>query len=279
MRKVLFGLLLVISISFGCSKEEPEPLVSAEEFLDLTYGQNSSQKVDVYLPAGRGEDTEMIILLHGGAWFEGDKASLSEVAKYFRSRGYACANMNYRLTTPQGNNVHPAQVNDVEAAIEFIEDNASGWKIAHGKIAIIGASAGAHIGLLYTYQKNDGRVKTVVSVAGPTDLTDSRSINTQTARAVEWLMGATYQADPEIYRLASPVTHVRTGSSPTLIFHGGRDAVVPVEQSQALKSKLDQFGVINKLIIYPETGHEVLDNTKISAFLQEVETWLQVHLK
>lgn len=278
MRKVLFGLLMVISIFSGCSKNEPEIRVSAEEFKDLSYGQSSSQKVDVYLPAGRGADTKMIILLHGGAWYEGDKASLSEVAKYLRSKGYACANINYRLTNTAGN-IHPAQVNDVEAAIEFIENNASDWQIAQGKMALIGTSAGAHIGLLYAYQKSDDRVKAVVSVAGPTDLTDTRRVNQQTAMAVERLLGTTYQSNPEIYRDASPVTHVKTGSSPTLIFHGGQDAVVPIEQAQALKSKLDQFGVINKLIIYPESGHEVLDNSKVPAFLQEVEGWLITHLK
>ena len=279
MRKVFFGLLLVISIPFGCSKNEPVTPVSAEEYLDLSYGQNSRQKMDVYLPESRDADTEMVILLHGGAWFEGDKVTLSEVAKYLRSRGYACANMNYRLTNTPENNIHPAQVNDVGAAIDFIEDNASEWQIAQGKIALIGASAGGHIGLLYTYQKNDSRVKTVVSVAGPTNLTDTRDVSPPIARAVEWLLGTSYQVNPGIYREASPVTHVKEGSRPTLIFHGSLDAVVPVEQAQELKSTLDQFGVINKLIIYPDTGHEVLDNSKVPAFLQEVEGWLVTHLK
>ncbi len=277
---VLLVALLFVSFA-GCKKGEPVDTVNleAQAFTNLKYGDDASQALDVYLPANRGSETKTIVFIHGGFWLGGDKAELTDLAIKFRDRGYATASINYRLTATAENNIHPAQVNDVASAINFIQSKANDWDIATGQVALLGTSAGGHIALLYTYAYNaNGNVKTVISLAGPTNLAGMQNANAQQAQVLRFLLGADAQSSPAVYQQASPVTHVSASSKPTLLFHGKLDAVVPFQQSVSLKEKLDQFNVRNKLILYDNLGHDA-DLNAVPGFLPEVENWLTLYLK
>lgn len=286
MRKLKFrlvGIIILLILASGCKKavveQVPEPL-KAEDHLNVSYGTNSRNVLDIYLPEARDENTPVIILIHGGSWFEGDKASFTDLAKYWRDKGYAAATMNYRLTHTSENNIHPAQVNDIGKAIDFIAAKKIDWQISSAKFALQGASAGAHLSLLYTYKYNTNmKVKTVISMAGPTDLSSAQMANPLQIQVTNWLIGTTIQANPGAYAEASPITHVDAKSKPTLIFHGKLDVVVPYQQSEDLISRLDKFGIDKKLVLYPDTGHEVLNLTHTASFLVECENWFKLYLK
>lgn len=285
MKKVLL-ITFVLALSFGsCAKMDTVKLtdekpVSAQQMLNVSYGSHVRHKLDIYLPAGRTSSTKVIVLVHGGSWVEGDKGSMADLAKVLQSKGYACASINYRLTNTPENNIHPAQVNDLGAAIDFISAKAGEWKISPDKFGVLGTSAGAHVGMLYTYHYNDdNKVKTVVSMAGPANLTDERNINPQMRTVVEWLIGTTIEANRTAYEQASPITFVASSSKPTLIFHGKKDVVVPQHQSADLKVKLDQFHVKSKLVLYDEAGHEVINAGNTAGFLAELDGWFKENLK
>jgi len=275
---ILFITLLVGSCSKS-STEEEAPL-TALETLNISYGDNSANVLDLYLPANRTNNTKTIILIHGGFWAQGDKQELTAYARLLQSQGFAVANINYRLTGTAAN-IHPAQVTDIKKVIDFIAAKASDWRIAPDKIGLVGASAGAHLSLLYTYAYNtDDKVKTVVSIAGPTDLTDSRNISEIQRQAVGLLIGSTIEANPTAYSQASPITHIKASTKPTLMIHGKQDNVVPYQQSVDCKNKLDQFNVPNKLISYDNLGHENIINQQNSlVVLQEIIAWLNTHIK
>jgi dipeptidyl aminopeptidase/acylaminoacyl peptidase len=55
--------------------------------------------------------------------------------------------------------------------------------------------------------------------------------------------------------LASPVTHIRQDSPPTLTLHGERDATVDRDQSRELDRTLTAAGVESKLIMVPGANH------------------------
>lgn len=274
----VFLTTVILLFSLGCAKPELVTELAREEHVDLAYGQHGRQKLDVYLPEKRSEATKVIVLLHGGSWYEGDKSSLTELARFFQGKGYACVTMNYRLTNTAENNIHPAQVNDVHSAISFLASKASEWNISGEDFALLGASAGAHLALLYSYGYDaDDRVKTVISVAAPTDFTSSVDSSPQGVRAVELLLGTTLQENPTAYHAVSPINHVGADSKPTLIFHGRKDLLVPVRQAIDLKARLDQFKVPNKLVVYEDAGHEVLNTATLPSFFAEVDAWLGLY--
>src|SRR5688572_27628564 len=102
--------LLVILLSFivSCTKEAglaPIPTLPAKTELNVAYGANAAQKMDVYLPAGRTSSTKVILVIHGGGWSSGDKADLTPYIDTLKKRlpGYAIFNLNYRLASGTSN--------------------------------------------------------------------------------------------------------------------------------------------------------------------------------
>ena len=277
---ITYGVLALFIFFAGCKKDstdKPDGL-KFDDLTNLKYGDHASQSLDIYLPENRSGKTKMIVFVHGGFWIGGDKAEFTELAKLFRDKGYASASINYRLLNTAENNIHPAQINDLAKALSFLQSKTEDWSISKSEVALIGASAGGHIALLYTYAYDTGNyVKTVVSLAGPTDLSDLRNASPQQSLVLQSFLGASPQTNPAIYRQASPITHVSAGSKPTLLFHGKLDVVVPYQQSVNLKAKLDQFSVKNKLVLYDNLGHEVNLNA-IPGFIVELESWLSANL-
>ncbi len=74
---------LLVSLSFllflaSCTKNDSgtggtDP-IAAKTILNVSYGTDPLQKMDIYLPANRTVTaTRAIILIHGGGWTQGDK--------------------------------------------------------------------------------------------------------------------------------------------------------------------------------------------------------------
>src|SRR5207302_1687301 len=68
-------------------------------------------------------------------------------------------------------------------------------------------------------------------------------------------LGGTSQQHPERYRLLSPTTHITAKSPPTLLIHGGRDNVVPVENTELMRRQLAAAGVRHDVLIVPYAQH------------------------
>jgi dipeptidyl aminopeptidase/acylaminoacyl peptidase len=59
-------------------------------------------------------------------------------------------------------------------------------------------------------------------------------------------MPETYEANPELYRQASPIHHLDASDPPTLTLHGTIDSVVEIEQGDALDAKLEELGIVHQ---------------------------------
>ena len=67
-RLLLIGLVALASCQKEPSVVVTDNTVKAQTYLDVAYGNNAQQKIDVYLPAARTTTTtKVIILVHGGA--------------------------------------------------------------------------------------------------------------------------------------------------------------------------------------------------------------------
>ena len=84
------------------------------------------------------------------------------------------------------------------------------------------------------------RVAAVVNLFGPVDLTTPFA--TSSGLVKNFLGGRTFQADPALYRRASPISFV-SSNAPTLSFHGTLDYIVPIDQADLLEETLSRLGV------------------------------------
>jgi acetyl esterase/lipase len=281
--KMLTTLLISMSLFSTCRHTEPitpaQNFQSAKTLLNVSYGTDTLQRMDVYLPANRSADsTRVLVLIHGGGWAGGDKSEFAPVIPVLQKKlpHYAIVNLNYRLAN-QMTNHFPTQEQDIQAALQALVSKASEYGTSTD-VVLLGASAGAHLALLQAYKHTTPVVpKAVISFFGPTDLAAiyNGQNNAYYKMGMELLVGGTPAAQPDVYKQASPITFAGKQNVPTLLLHGSGDRLVPVVQSKSLKEKLEKAGVPVELVIYPTEGHgwqgaNLTDSyNRIAQFLEE----------
>jgi len=269
-RLLLIGLVALASCQKEPSVVVTDNTVKAQTYLDVAYGNNAQQKIDVYLPAARTTTTtKVIILVHGGAWATGDKSDFIAYVDTLKKRlpDYAIFNINYRLASVTGN-LFPTQENDVKAAFDFIVSKSDEYKVSQ-KIVLLGASAGGHLALLQGYKYNTPvKPKAIVDFFGPTDMVDFyvHPADPTLLPELQVLLGGTPASNPSMYEQSSPINFVTAQSPPTIIFQGGADPLVPVSQSSSLNTKLQSLGVVHQYILYPTEGHGWIGANLVNSF-------------
>ncbi len=108
--------------------------------LDVPYGSDEKQRVDVYLPAKKGSNRPMVAFFHGGGQTGGDKGPVANVTNWIARQGMVGINANYRLS-PQVK--YPEQGKDVGAVVAFMKSRAKEYGGNPNRIYLWGQSAGA----------------------------------------------------------------------------------------------------------------------------------------
>ena len=106
----------------------------------------SNSYMDICVPISYMTDENkkypVIVSVHGGGWFYGDKELYSHYCCLLAERGYVVVNFNYRLS-PQ--NKYPAAIEDVAYLIRYIHENAQTLGIDMDNFYMVGDSAGAQL--------------------------------------------------------------------------------------------------------------------------------------
>ena len=228
--------------------------------LDLAYaGASAAQKLDLYLPS-EGQNSVLVIYIHGGAFRFGDKAEARLVEGFgpLLERGYAVASLNYRLS---GEAIFPAQAEDVKAAVRWLRQHAGDYGFDPARFGCWGASAGGHLAALLGTSGDGGpgqsapetvscRVQAVVSWFAPIDFLQMDKQLALVPCEPSWLthdlpdspesllIGGPIQQNQAIVRQTNPITFVSADAPPFLLQHGSADCVVPPLQSQLLYDAL-----------------------------------------
>ena len=280
--KHVFSLLFVSLFFVACQKEanQVEKPLAEQNIADASYGSDPAQRMDIYLPAGRTTTTtKAIVVIHGGAWISGDKTEMNQYLPVLKQQmpDYAVFNINYRLGAMPSTNPFPTQEADVKAAVDYILNKSSEYKFNTSKVVLLGASAGGHLALLQAYKQGTPKVKAVVSLFGPTDISalysfyPAGSIN---QIALGLLLGGTPTTNASLYQSSSPINYVTAQSPPTLLLHGTADDIVPIAQSTALKTKLETAGVSVKMVTYQGAGHGDWSDATFSNAYSEIVSFL-----
>ena len=205
--------------------------------LDLAYGSDPKQVLDLYLPEGEVSDAPVFLFLHGGGFREGDKAHYGSVAEPFVNRGVITAVASYRLT---GSGAHyPDQPDDTKSTVKWLFENISQYGGNPENIYVGGHSAGAilsaDIGVDRAWLVEMGMpreiLKGIMPVSGPYDVRAR-------GRPGEVY---TYAPTPELREQASPILHVTDPVPVALVAVGSEEAYQ--ESSMAFTETLKAAGV------------------------------------
>ena len=240
-------------------------------FENVSYGEESRQVLDLYIPEDNDGTVGLILMIHGGAWIAGDKSSYTDTAKYVaEDHGYAAAAINYRYLS---DDVDMYDIlDDISAAVAKIKALGAEKGVTIDKMILTGHSAGGHLSMLYAYSKGATSAiepVAVIDYCGPTNLADENFYNSDIGvdginKLLSWSTGVDITtetfADHKVELLAvSPIAYVST-AVPTVIAHGEKDATVPYSNATALDAALTVAGVKHDFVSYPNSGHGLSDD-------------------
>lgn len=200
-------------------------------------------KLNVYRPLPTGK-YPTIIMIYGGAWRTGTPNNDETFSRYMAAQGYSVVAIDYRHAPEYR---FPAQLEDVQAALLYIQSHADELEVDIERMAVMGRSAGAHLAMMAAYQPDAVPVRAVVNYYGPVNLTNGyynppfpNPIDTRAVLCA--FLGGTPEELAEIYRKASPISYIRPELPPTLLVYAGRDHIVQAKFGRKLYEQLQATG-------------------------------------
>ncbi|WP_113697418.1 alpha/beta hydrolase [Amycolatopsis albispora] len=231
--------------------------------------------LDLYRPPGADGPVPVVLWLHGGGWFTGDRKLAPDLAPRVLATGCAMASIEYRLS---GQALFPAQWHDVRAAIRFLRVNSARYGLDPDAIGLWGASAGGHLaaltgltGRLDTVpgERETGAVpvRAVAAAYPPVDLAEVVADAEAAGRPGESspearLLGGHPVDRPDAARQASPLTWITADAPPFQLSHGTGDVLVSHRQSERLHAALVAGGVPSELYLLDSYPHAFLTATE-----------------
>lgn len=273
----IFILLTFINCSSNIEPIEDEntenvlDISESYQELDISYGSDSKQTFDLYLPANRTGNTKIMVLVHGGGWSGGDKEEMTDF-KNILSQDFpnlAIVNINYRLAD-DNNKAFPMQIDDITTIVNHLKENKTKYTISED-LGFIGISAGAHLSMLWAYAFDENKKTNMVcSIVGPTNLTAPEYINAASENEeLQGFLNLYGDATSTYLEEASPLHQVTATAPPTILFYGGKDPLIPTSQGTDLRDKLQTLGVTHEFTLYPNEGHGWVG-------LELLDTWLKL---
>jgi acetyl esterase/lipase len=199
----------------------------------------SDPVMQVRVPDGTGP-FPALVLLHGGGWVAGAPSDLSNLARFLTGEGYLTLSTAYTLAN--GVPGFPAAIDDVACAAR----HAAAHPESDGTVAIVGFSAGAHIGALAAL--DDGSyggtcsltepvvADRLVGMAGPYDVTRLGAL-------ILPFFGVSPSEDPDLWVAGNPLLQAaRNPDLDSLLLHAGNDGLVDLDFADDFAAALSAAG-------------------------------------
>lgn len=252
-------------------------VLTRRKFSNVAYGSAPLQKLDVYQPVTGGpvKPWPLVLWIHGGGWLNGDKALTGvEAVAGCTGQGYVLASCNYR---DSDDGPWPLCRTDVEAALDYLLSHASTYGIDTSRVAVWGASAGAHLAAHVKLTRPevgaslcwfapteswtcDADGADVVAAGG----TYGRVVCSLQSHEAKLLGGTLTPINPctapaALRESPAVTTQVLAGGLPLTpywrIEHGTADATVPIGQARRFRDALLTTGVTPSYIERVGFGH------------------------
>jgi acetyl esterase/lipase len=179
---------------------------------------------EVVVPDGVGP-FPAVVLVHGGGWVTGAPSIMRPLADHLNANSFMTVNTRYSLATMDRPGF-PDAIEDVACAVRFAANHPD----SDGTVAVIGHSAGAHIGGLVALSGDEygadcpfpgsGLPKRFVGLAGPYDVS-------RLGPAVGAFFGLGPDRLPEVWRAGNPQLQTDANTDlASLIMYGENDGLV-----------------------------------------------------
>ena len=251
------------------SPGRPAPVVLPDLFFGVGSGEVELEEhvfdtvdgvellLDLYRPAGEHPPLPGVVVIHGGSWQSGSRKEFPALNRYLATRGYVVAAVSYRFS-PRFR--FPAALEDVGAALSFLDSNAIRFGLDRDRLALLGRSAGGQLALVAGYTQAHPGVRAVVSFYGPVALrwgfaNPAKASIIDSSAVLEAYLGGPPATHGRLYDAASPLAHVGHATPATLLVSGARDELVSPFHAEFLSDRLIRAGVPHVVLRLPWAVH------------------------
>jgi dipeptidyl aminopeptidase/acylaminoacyl peptidase len=220
----------------------------------------------------------LIINIHSGPTSQIDK-SFEARAQFFATRGWAFLDVNYRGSTGHGReymkqlhkNWGIVDVEDTVSALHYMRDSKN---IDPNRVVICGSSAGGYT-VLRVLTMHPGMFKAGLCIYGISDLFSlTRETHKFEAHYLDKLIGTLPDCLTN-YNERSPIFSAKNIVDPLAIFHGSKDAVVPISQAKKIVDILRKQGTPHAYHTYKNEGHGWKNPETIQSFYENIDAFLR----
>ena len=214
--------------------------------LDLAYGEDAKQKLDLYLPKGDLKDAPVFLFLHGGGMREGDRAHYGYIGRPFVENGIIAAIASYRLTPK---NIYPDQPNDARDAVAWLYKNVASYGGNPRDLYAGGHSAGGHLSG-FICANTDWLPKGSVpsdALQGCVPMSSDHGFEAIQKRT-------TYLPDASDHKDATPILNIKN-PPPYFVVTAGGDEERLIEPTKEFAAKLREAGSTAVVVFGEDMDH------------------------
>jgi acetyl esterase/lipase len=275
MGMVALILLGSIASPVGSSAAQPSgPSVTH----DITYHtvDGTVLKLDIYAP-NTGSTYPAVIVIYGGAWNSGSKATSATTGVDLAVNGFVSFVVDYRLAPPGGRSHAPDPVQDLHAAVAWVQANGGAYGADPGRLGLVGSSSGGYLALMTALSDRDAdaAVDAVVSWSGLTDL--PAAVGSRLEPAIANYLGCSYVACQETWENSSPISLVSADDPPVYLANSTAE-LVPLAQATTLANQLALVKVPVELHVVAGTQHVEYISSHTGPVWNESIAFLDRHL-
>ncbi|PWJ55360.1 Dipeptidyl aminopeptidase/acylaminoacyl peptidase [Quadrisphaera granulorum] len=222
----------------------------------------------------------VLLLVHGGphaqyGWALFDEAQVAAGAGYAVVMGNPRGSAGYGLAHGEAvlGALGTVDADDVEALLDGVLADAS-LPLDAERVGVMGGSYGGYMAALLTTRTH--RFAAAVVERGYLDATSFVG-----SADIGWYFPDQLHGSDAAMREQSPLTHVASVRTPTLVIHSEQDWRCPVEQGQRWWTALRRQGVETALLLFPGEGHELTRSGRPShrtARFEHLARWWERHL-
>ncbi|MBV8594932.1 MAG: alpha/beta hydrolase [Candidatus Eremiobacteraeota bacterium] len=235
-----------------------QPTPDVTRLHNIAYGSSPQQVLDLFVPQ-RLAGEPLLVLVHGGGWSSGDKATYGVIARHLSGCGIAVANINY----PMGPQIRARdQAGSVLTALAWTQHRAAIYGYDGDRTSLMGHSAGAEIVALAVLDPELGRVRSGVRISGVITMAGlgyTPPQPDQIATLPEYLNQFYHTAfgpRVETWSRYDVTRFVHAGPPAWLVIHGRDDVIAPAEDSAAFAVALRQAGAVVEYVEQPDRDHD-----------------------
>jgi acetyl esterase/lipase len=184
----------------------------------------------------------------------------------------------------------PDAVADVRRSVRFIRMKSKDYGVDPERLGVMGGSAGGHLSLMLGTTGDDGdknakdevlkhssRVAAVVALYPPTDISDWVDNPPEAIKKLPALKPP-LTFDSKLAPGLSPALKATAKSAPSLMIHGDKDELVPIEHSKKMIDALEKVKVTCKLVTIEGAAHGFNKKQNSETVVPAMLGWFEKHL-